>query len=384
MRNRLRDKAWYPYTVAACIAVILYVLLANLGTVMSNVRTFFGYFEVILIGCVLAYVINPLAVMFQNKVFKAVKPDAFKWKISVGAAIVLVVLFIALLLRTLIPQLADSILTLISNLDGYLESLRSLTEKWGISETIRIDQIIDSSGNVANQIQAYFVKNANNIVDASAAAGKSVTMAVIAVILSVYLLSSKAQVLEAVNKLLHATIPAKRLNYIYNFLTRCDRILARYILYSLLDALIIGFINMVFMVITRMQYAGLISVIVAVTNLIPTFGPIIGGAIGAFILLLVKPLHALIFIIFTFILQFIDPYVIKPKLFGNSLGVSGLLILVSVIVCGNMFGIIGILFAIPIAAIIDFIYKEELLPALERRRQKADAAAMEPQKPDKA
>lgn len=379
MRNRLRDKAWYPYTVAACIAVILYVLLANLGTVMGGVRTFLGYFEVILVGCVLAYIINPLAVMLEKRVFMAVKPDAFRWRLSVGAAIVSVILFIALLLSTLIPQLADSMLTLFNNFDGYLESLRSLTEKWGIAETIRIDQIIDSSGNIANQLQKYFVKNANSIVDASAAAGKSVAMGVIAVILSIYLLSSKSQVLDAVNRFLRATIPSKRLNYIYNFLTRCDRILARYILYSLLDAIIIGVVNLLFMFVTGMQYSGLISVIVAVTNLIPTFGPIIGGALGAFILLLVKPLHALIFIVFTFILQLIDPYVIKPKLFGNSLGVSGLLILISVVVCGNMFGIIGILFAIPIAAIIDFIYKEELLPALERRRQKADSAVREAQ-----
>jgi predicted PurR-regulated permease PerM len=121
------------------------------------------------------------------------------------------------------------------------------------------------------------------------------------------------------------------------------------------------------MICTGMQYAGLISMIVAVTNLIPTFGPIIGGAIGALILLLVKPLHALIFIIFTVVLQFIDPYFIKPRLFGNSLGVSGLLILIAVIVFGSMFGIVGMLLAIPVAAILDFVYHEALLPWLENR-----------------
>ena len=90
-------------------------------------------------------------------------------------------------------------------------------------------------------------------------------------------------------------------------------------------------------------------------------------------LLLVKPLHAVIFVIFTFILQFIDPYFIKPRLFGNTLGVSGLLIVVSVLVCGRMFGVTGILLSMPLAAILSFVYKEAILPALERRAEKRKA-----------
>ena len=89
---------------------------------------------------------------------------------------------------------------------------------------------------------------------------------------------------------------------------------------------------------------------------------------GAFAILFGLAMLALAFIAFTAVLQFMDGYVIKPKLFGDSLGVSGLLILTAVIVCGNMFGIIGILLAIPLAAILDFVYKDYLLPALEARR----------------
>ena len=129
-----------------------------------------------------------------------------------------------------------------------------------------------------------------------------------------------------------------------------------------------------------MQYVGMISVVIAVTNLIPTFGPIIGGLIGAFILLLVNPLHALIFIIFTMVLQTLDGYVIKPKLFGNSLGVSGLLILIAIIVGGKMFGVVGILLAIPFAAIIDFVYKDYLLSALEKKKDVTDKEVPEKDK----
>ncbi|MCR5264069.1 MAG: AI-2E family transporter, partial [Clostridiales bacterium] len=88
--------------------------------------------------------------------------------------------------------------------------------------------------------------------------------------------------------------------------------------------------------------------------------------------LMVKPMHALIFLIFTLVLQTLDGYVIKPRLFGTSLGVSGLWILIAIMVFGGMFGVAGILLAIPAVAIIDLIYNSYLLPWLEKRRRKLD------------
>lgn len=93
----------------------------------------------------------------------------------------------------------------------------------------------------------------------------------------------------------------------------------------------------------------------------------VGLVIGGFVLLIVNPVHALMFVIFTLILQLCDGYIIKPRLFGNSLGVSGLWILIGVIVGGNMFGVIGILLAVPCVAIMVLIYETYLLPGLEKR-----------------
>ena len=156
------------------------------------------------------------------------------------------------------------------------------------------------------------------------------------------------------------------------FWYRCDTILSHYIAYSLLECIMVGLINAFFMLVMRMQYVGMISVVVALTNLVPTFGPIFGGLIGAFILLMVRPWHALAFIIFTLILQTVDGYVIKPNMFGDSLGVSGLLILVTIITGGKMFGVTGIILAIPFAAILDFVYKDYILVKLREKRMKKD------------
>ena len=161
------------------------------------------------------------------------------------------------------------------------------------------------------------------------------------------------------------------------FARRCNFILNRYLVFTLLDALIVGAINAIIMLALRMPYVGMISAIAGITNLIPTFGPVIGAVIGGFILLLVNPVYAVMFIAITLVLQICDGYIIKPKLFGNSLGVSGLLILIAIVTMGNAFGIGGILLAIPVAAICDFSYRESFLPYLQKRKAKKQAAADE-------
>ena len=122
-----------------------------------------------------------------------------------------------------------------------------------------------------------------------------------------------------------------------------------------------------------MPYAGLISVVVGVTNLIPSFGPVIGAVVGGLIILLENPILAVTFVIANQILQACDGYVIKPRLFGNSLGVSGLLILLAIVSMGTMFGVGGLLLSIPAAAVCDFSYREVTLPYLKKRKAEKQA-----------
>ena len=370
---KLGEQKWFPYTVASCAAVVLYVVLSNLGNIGAGLKTFTGYFAAIALGGVLAYIMNPLAMLYNNRVLKAIRSPGLRWTLSIALTLVTVLLLLGFLLGTLIPQMYYSVSGLLDNMDGYIASLRRLTDQWGVSEALNLDKVLDSSTTVVMRITNWVKENIGNIINASATAGKGVANWVLAIILSVYLLASKEGVKKGAKRLLHAIVGQKRLDAISTFAARCDKIVTRYIVFSLLDAAIVGCTNAVFMFVAGMQYVGLVSMVVAVTNLVPTFGPVIGAVIGGFVLLLVNPVHALIFVIFTVILQFLDGYVIKPKLFGNSLGVSGLLILAAVVVFGNMFGIVGILLSIPLAAILDFIYSDYFLPTLERRQEKNEA-----------
>ena len=377
MREKLHDKKWYPYAVAACIAVVLYVILTHLATVFDVAATFLGFFSAPLLGCVIAYLMNPLAMFFHRTVFKEIKNADLRWIASIALAVLSLVLFLLLLLSTLIPQLVESITMLATNMDGYIATLVQLSHTWGIAEYIDLDELVGTSGNLMSSLLKIVGDNMQSILSVSVIAGKGLMMWGLAFMLSVYLLASKESLKNGTKRFLQAMLPEKRYQVAMGFLTRCNSILQRYIVFSILDAIIICGANAVFMTCTGMQYVGLVSLVVGVTNLIPTFGPIIGAVVGGFVLLLVNPLHALIFVIFSIVLQTLDGYVIKPKLFGDSLGVSGLLILVFIIVCGNMWGIVGILLAIPLAAIIDFVCRDAIMPQLEERRRRLDSETAE-------
>ena len=366
--SKYAEKKWYPGTVTVCIGVVLYVALTNLSSVLSAIGRFLGFFKPVILGIIFAYILSPLARCFYSRLLKKMKAGKVRWNIAVILAILTGLLALVFLISTLIPQLVQSVALFSQNFDNYSEKLIRLIENSPLRTFVDMDLLHTLSENALASISKFVKENAGIILTYAANSGKGVLTTAIALILAVYLLIDKTTVLKGFWRLMRALFREETTQSIIDFVLRCDSILVSFLVQSILDAIIISGINAVFMAICRMQYIGLISVIVGVTNLIPNFGPIIGAVTGTFVLLLVNPLHALMFLVFTFILQFFDAYIFKPKLFSNSLGVSGLLILIASIVLGNMAGILGMLLSIPTAAILSFVYSDYFLPSQERRR----------------
>lgn len=375
-KSPLKERTWYPYAVAACIAVVLYVVLTHLGTIWGAISTFVGFFSTVILGCVLAYLVNPLARAYRNRIFRRVKKDKTRDLLSNVFAFATVILFLGFVLGMVVPQLIESISTFAGNLEGYASALMTLLAQYGIT-TLPFDlqEFVSSSETVLTTLAGVLTSNIDQIISTAGTVGTVAMKWIIALLLSMYLLADKNRLKVGVVHLLHECLPDGKYEKTCAFFRRCDTILSRYIVYNLLDSLIVGLANALFMGILGLPYVGLVSIVVAVCNLVPTFGPIVGGVIGAFILVLVKPWYALAFLIFTVVLQTLDGYFIKPRLFGDSLGVPGLWILVGILVGGAMFGIVGILVAIPLVAIIDFLYHEYFMPWLETKGPRARSEA---------
>ncbi len=371
--NKLSEKKWYNGAVIACIGVAFYVLLTNLGTVLSSVSYFLGNFNSVVLGAVFAYILNPLANFFDRKVFRKMKKGNTRWYLSVTLGIVTALLALLVLIGTLIPQLVQSIALFADNYDEYAATLIRLLEGSPLESVVNAEKLQTLSQNALTAISDFVRDNAGRILTTAANSGKGILSTAISLIVAVYLLIDKEGVLNGWRRLMKVIFRRETADGIMNFVQRCDDILMSYLGQSLLESVIVGVVNAAFMFACGMQYVGLISVIVAVTNLIPNFGPIIGGVVGAFVLLLVNPFHALLFIAFVLLLQFVDGYILKPKLFSGSLGVSGLLILVAGIVLGNLFGVLGMLLSIPAAAILSFVYRDYFLTKQEKRQSENEA-----------
>ena len=364
MRN-IKNKPWYSLTVSICIGVILFVVLLRFSSVLSAVGTFLGFFSTIFLGAIIAYIINPLAMFYRKKLFGKLKNEKLKATFGNTLAFVTVIAFLLMVILLIIPQLVDSISMFAKNFNGYVKSLEKTLEIIGMSSVVDLDDLISSSTEILDYMATYVTDNMGTILSTTANIGSSMGHFFIALLLSIYFLAGKDNLKKGGARFLKAVFKE---NYpeVRHFIKRSDEILNCYIVFNLIDAIIVGIVNAIFMTVMGMPYVGLVSIIVALTNIIPTFGPFVGGAIGAFFLLLVEPWYAAAFLIFVLVLQTIDGYILKPKLFGDSLGVSGLWILIGVVALGSMFGMIGVLLAIPGVAILDMVYHEYVLAFLER------------------
>ncbi|MDD5922838.1 MAG: AI-2E family transporter [Eubacteriales bacterium] len=352
----LRDAA--PY----CVAVLFYLILKHLYVLGDFVASVFTVILPVILGLVLAYIMDPPIRAVEKKLRKRGKSHPRGKAITI---VVLIIVFSLLLLAAaVVPQFMNSIVQFSENSTAYHASLQhsvdSIFRKHvNLTNTFKLTDLIMEKIN--DMIQ-------KNVVSKSEATGQGLAAFAVDFILAVYFLIDKDKIIGKSKRFFQLIMKDSVYPRFSAFLKRCDRIFIKYLICEFVDAAIVGVANAVFMLICRMKYVPLVSVVVGVTNLIPTFGPIIGAACGVFILLLTNPLHAILFLLFTGVLQGADGYVIKPKLYGDSLGIPGIWILIGVILGGRIFGTWGMLLAIPVVAILDIVIREALVPWLKNRK----------------
>ena len=368
---------WAAYTFAICSGVVLFLVLSHIALFWRALGSFYHFISPVVIGIVIAYVLDPMVKFWEEKVFRKLNSKAARG-LGVTITFLILIVFIVILLVAMIPQLVSSVQMFVSNMGSYAKSLNGMLQdlqEFAAEHNVDISKFTTSVGDMVGSLTDNLPKSLNGILNTTISYGVDIFNGVISTIIAIYILLGKKSLLAGLKRLWRALTNEKSYQKSYDFLGRCNEIMIKFILADLLDGLIIGLTNAVFMLIAGYPYVPLISVVVGVTNLAPTFGPILGAVIGAAILVLINPLYALGFLIFTIILQTVDGYIIKPKLFGGQLGVQSIWILMALIVFGRMWGVVGILLAIPIAAILDYIIRDGLLVWLERRRSERDAAA---------
>ncbi len=379
----LLEKPWAAYTAAACAAVILYMLLSHFDFFLSAVRSLFGILSPILIGIVLAYIMNPLVKVFEDKVFGKMKGKNARHLIAVILSIVVFLIVVAGLIVLLVPSITKSVTNIVSNFQSYrgtLERYLNNAEQFMANLGLNTEKISIRIEEWFGKLTELIADNMDVIFSTTKSVGSGMINFFIGFVLMVYFLIGRDSLLEGIDRLRRAVLSKEAYENHTAFLSRSNKIFIRFIVLNILDAVIIGVLNAIFMLALRMPYVPFISMVVGVTNLVPTFGPIFGAALSAIILLLNgHPWLTLIFLAFSIVLQSLDSYVIKPKMYGEGFGVPGIWIVIAIIIFGKIFGMVGMLLAVPLAAILTIIYHEYVLIRMQENReekeQKIHAAA---------
>ena len=374
--NKTEKNRWTGLTLSLCLAILFYMAVSNLDAIKGSFNTALAIMASVIIGAVIAFIVNPLAMIFDRRLKKHfTKHQRWSWVISSVAALVLVYALLLGLIVVIAPILVENIKAFVTGIDSYIAQLKALVISLGFSSDIEgkilafIDEQISVDGVITKYITGPSGAGASNLLNSAKDIGVALMDILIGIIFSFYFLIEKTRLTEILGEFFYLVIPDRHFPKFSNIWHRFNAIFTRYIICELVDAFAISFVNAIFMLIMGMPYVVLISLIAGLTNLAPTFGPFAGAAINAILLLLVAPEYVIPFLIFTQILQLIDGYLFKPKLFGEALSVPPFLILTFLVVGGNLWGVPGLLIAIPLAAIISYIYDEIFIPWLRERKK---------------
>lgn len=358
--------------------VILIVMLLRNSGILSGLKVVVHSLQALFVGILFAYLLNPIARYFEkkfkDKLSSEEKPRKKLCKgLSLAASVLIFVGIVLILISSIVPQLLETIKTLLQNSPYMIRSLVNWMKGLSTSEVWQ-DTIVPSVQNLLKDASGWLGDRAGESSDLLSAISsgilsvlKIILNCVVGLIIAVYILISKEKLIAQIRKMAFAVLPSRHGFAVLEIMNEANRILEGYLVGKIIDSLIIGVISVVGMVILRLPYTLLISAVICVTNMIPFFGPYIGAVFGVVLILMVNPIQAIYFIIFVLILQQVDGNIIGPKILGDSTGLDPMWIVVAVMAFGGCFGFVGMILGVPVFAWIYYIVKRLCEHALNRK-----------------
>ncbi len=347
------------WLLIALIVVIVYKMLDNFSNIQEWFGSFFRIMKPFLVGLLISYILfmpckKIESILLKSK-FKFINKKARG--LSVIATYIIFVLIIIVIINCIFPILKESVVELVGNIPGYYETLvnkyRELPEDSVLKSDIIKDKMAELSNIDMKQLLSInnekIIEYVKNIIDVFS----GIFDVFISIIVSVYILLQRTTIMKFLRRFARALFKKNTYEAVNKYFTKANEVFFTFISSQLLDAVIVGILTTVAMLIIKVKYAPLIGFTIGLFNMIPYIGAIVAVAIGILITFITGGLgKALAMAIVVIILQQIDANIINPKIIGVSLEVSPLLVIFSVTVGGAYFGILGMFLGVPIAVVI--------------------------------
>ncbi len=375
------------YLIIGAVAVAVMVIVKNLSYIGSFISLIFTAFSPLVIGCAIAFVFNIIMSFFERHYFpKSRKKIAEKTKrpVCLLFSVCIVAFGIFLIAKIVVPEVAESCKVLYNTIPDIAERLK----EWAIKnfENIpdiqkKISELDINWATVTENIASFLTSGATGLISSLVGIIGSFTLSItkicVGIAFAIYLLIYKDGIKKGVSRLKNAYLKKKTADKLQHIFDVTNKTFKSFFVGQFTEAIILGFLCSIGMLILRLPYAVMTGTVVGVTALVPIVGAFIGAIVGAFMILTVNPMQAVIFIIFLIILQQIEEKFIYPKVVGSSIGLPGIWVLASITVGGAMSGILGMLLGVPTVAVIYKLVCENL----EKRESEKEKQTSAP-KPD--
>lgn len=366
--NNIKKK-YIAYIVVATI--IVYATVRYFGTVESYIVKVTNTLMPFVAGAMMAYIINILMDAYEDLLLKKFHNKKIIRAVSIVLSIFTFVLVIGLLLGLIIPQLVKIMFSIMytdpGDIKKIIESISKNNIVDKIADIMNVDiNNIDISGYVTKLIHSVMSSVGNilmGVISKISGFFNTVISVFMAVVFALYILVDKERIAVQGDKLLRAFLPSKR-DTIIDVLSIFNKSFRNYFISQVKEAIILGVLLYIVMLIVRLPYASSISILVGVTALIPVIGAYAGLFIGALMIITKSFSSMVIFIIVHTVVQQFENNIIYPRVVGSSVGLPGMWVIVAVALGGSLFGIFGVFVAVPVAASLYFILRRETLKRL--------------------
>lgn len=377
MKDELKKHLWFPLGL-----MLLFLLSRYWGAAEGIISLTITASEPLILGCVIAYIVNILMTYFENPLSKIGFFGDHRGLMRIVAillAFVSLVMIVGIICKMIIPELGACLQLLIQKLPGIMEKgFALLEENFGV-ELTQADELIEMLRNIDwKEAAGKLLQGIGGAFDAAVTVvgqvGSFMVTLVVGLVFSIYVLSGKESLGRAVNAVMDTYLKpghCSRVRYICLVLDDCFH---KFIVGQCVEAVILGVLCIIGMKLLSMPYATMIGTLIGFTALIPVAGAYIGGIVGFLMIATVSPIKAVGFIVFLVVLQQFEGNLIYPRVVGSSIGLPGIIVLASITVGGGVMGVLGMLLGVPLAAAAYRIVSDDIEA---RRAAKAGCAAEE-------
>ena len=355
-------------------AILFAALVFRFATVWTFIEKLFTLASPFFVGFAIAFLLGPvqrkIEWAFCRTVFRNTDRTKMMHSVSALLSLGLLVALIYLFLRIIVPQLVESISSIVQYITRFLRAnsgrLNEILLRYDFI-SVDGDELIVAWENIVSSQIKNITMLLDNLVLISRTILNFLYELLVGLITAFYILMDKDHLAAQIKKIGYSMMSRENIEYLIFWTRQANRIFAGFISGKILDSFIISVICYLGMLIFRMEYPLLIASVIGVTNLIPFFGPFIGWVPCFLILLIVNPISALWFTVFVLVLQQLDGNVIGPHILGDSVGVSALSIMIAIVIGSGLFGFVGMIVSVPVYALLYAFVRTIVHTRLKRR-----------------